>query len=211
MRTCPCGRRCTRSSGETGFVPVTVALDRSADDARPFIERARPTHPSLIDTRAPRRPPVRDDQRADGGVHRRSRADRAPERDGVRHRHVQTVPRPRVGAVPRRRARWARSGRSDVAPDQVAQRTVPPTRRRGARARRVLARLAPAQERPRRGRRSATSCGRASSRPTTGRSGAAPCRSAGKNPMGPEFFELFREWEANGKPGYESLARKRNG
>jgi len=31
-------------------VPITVALDRCADDARPFIESAAPTHPSLIDT-----------------------------------------------------------------------------------------------------------------------------------------------------------------
>ena len=30
---------------------VTVALDASADDARPWIEAARPTHPSLIDSR----------------------------------------------------------------------------------------------------------------------------------------------------------------
>jgi hypothetical protein len=29
---------------------ITVALDRSADDARPWIEAARPTHPALIDT-----------------------------------------------------------------------------------------------------------------------------------------------------------------
>jgi hypothetical protein len=32
----------------------------------------------------------------------------------------------------------------------------------------------------------------------------------GKNPMGPEFFELFREWGANGKPSYESLSAQRN-
>ena len=30
---------------------VTVAIDKSPDDARPWIEAARPTHPSLIDTR----------------------------------------------------------------------------------------------------------------------------------------------------------------
>jgi hypothetical protein len=30
---------------------MTVALDRSADDAIPWIDAARPTHPSLIDTR----------------------------------------------------------------------------------------------------------------------------------------------------------------
>jgi hypothetical protein len=29
---------------------MTVALDRCSDDPRPFIERANPTHPSLIDT-----------------------------------------------------------------------------------------------------------------------------------------------------------------
>jgi hypothetical protein len=34
-----------------GFTVITVALDRSADDARPWIEAARPTHPALIDTR----------------------------------------------------------------------------------------------------------------------------------------------------------------
>ncbi|GAC1348087.1 MAG: hypothetical protein NVSMB23_28460 [Myxococcales bacterium] len=32
-----------------GFVVVTVALDRGADDARPWIDAARPTHPSLVD------------------------------------------------------------------------------------------------------------------------------------------------------------------
>ncbi len=36
--------------GPDGLVVITVALDRSPDDARPFIERATPTHPSLIDT-----------------------------------------------------------------------------------------------------------------------------------------------------------------
>ncbi len=29
---------------------ITVAIDKSADDARPWIEAANPTHPSLIDT-----------------------------------------------------------------------------------------------------------------------------------------------------------------
>ena len=35
---------------EFGFTVITVALDKSADDARPWIEAARPSHPSLIDT-----------------------------------------------------------------------------------------------------------------------------------------------------------------
>ncbi len=36
--------------GDDGFTMLTVALDKSADDARPFIEAAQPTHPSLIDS-----------------------------------------------------------------------------------------------------------------------------------------------------------------
>jgi hypothetical protein len=32
-----------------GFTVITVAIDKSADDARPWIEAASPTHPSLID------------------------------------------------------------------------------------------------------------------------------------------------------------------
>jgi hypothetical protein len=37
--------------GPLGFTVITVALDKTAEDARPWIEAARPTHPSLIDTR----------------------------------------------------------------------------------------------------------------------------------------------------------------
>ena len=36
--------------GPHGFVVITVALDRNADEPRPFVERAKPTHPSLLDT-----------------------------------------------------------------------------------------------------------------------------------------------------------------
>src|SRR6185503_2608501 len=35
---------------DRGFTVITVALDKSPEDARPWIEAARPTHPSLIDT-----------------------------------------------------------------------------------------------------------------------------------------------------------------
>jgi hypothetical protein len=36
--------------GGEGFTPITVALDQSLDDARPWIEAAAPTHPALVDT-----------------------------------------------------------------------------------------------------------------------------------------------------------------
>lgn len=37
--------------GGRGLVVITVALDKSVDDARPWIEKAAPTHPALVDTR----------------------------------------------------------------------------------------------------------------------------------------------------------------
>jgi hypothetical protein len=33
-----------------GFVVITVALDKSLEDARPWIEKAAPAHPALVDT-----------------------------------------------------------------------------------------------------------------------------------------------------------------
>lgn len=36
---------------DEGFVVITIALDKNAEDARPWIELAAPTHPSLIDTK----------------------------------------------------------------------------------------------------------------------------------------------------------------
>ena len=35
---------------DRGFTVITVALDKSPEDARPWIEAARPSHPSLVDT-----------------------------------------------------------------------------------------------------------------------------------------------------------------
>ena len=35
---------------DEGFTVITVGIERSTDDARPWIEAARPKHPSLIDT-----------------------------------------------------------------------------------------------------------------------------------------------------------------
>lgn len=36
---------------DNGFTVISIALDKNADDARPWIEAARPQHPSLIDTK----------------------------------------------------------------------------------------------------------------------------------------------------------------
>ncbi|CAM3793455.1 hypothetical protein GCM10009799_36560 [Nocardiopsis rhodophaea] len=39
-----------RELADAGFTVISVAMDRSADDARPWIEQAGATHPALIDT-----------------------------------------------------------------------------------------------------------------------------------------------------------------
>ena len=36
---------------DDGFTVITIAFDKNADDARPWIEAANPQHPSLIDTK----------------------------------------------------------------------------------------------------------------------------------------------------------------
>ena len=36
---------------DRGFVVITVALDKSPDDARPWIDAAKPSHPSVVDTK----------------------------------------------------------------------------------------------------------------------------------------------------------------
>ena len=36
---------------DENFLPITVALDKSPEEARPWIEIAKPTHPSLIDVK----------------------------------------------------------------------------------------------------------------------------------------------------------------
>jgi hypothetical protein len=195
--------------GATGFVPVTVALDRSPDDARPFIERAQPTHPSLIDTEHRvahlygmiNVPTVVFIDEA-GRIARPNAMEYGTDMFKQFHGRESA---PFLDAV---RA-WARNGRSDVAPDQVAARTVPPTPDEElARAEFSLAWHLHKSGRVEAGERHFVRAGELSPDDWTIRRGSMPIR--GKNPMGPEFFDLFKEWQANGKPGYESLARKRN-
>ena len=88
-------------------------------------------------------------------------------------------------------------------------RSAAPDARASSCARRVPSRVASPRARPDRGGRvSLRARGRARAERLDDPAGPLPIR--GKNPMGPEFFELFREWEAAGKPGYETLAAQRN-
>ncbi len=195
--------------GDSGFVPVTVALDRSADDARPFIDKARPTHPSLIDTEHRvahlygmiNVPTVVFIDEA-GRIARPSAMEYGTDMFKQFHGRESA---PFLAAV---RA-WVRSGKSDVPAEQIAKRTVPPTPDEElARAEFSLAWRLHQQGQVEAAERHFVRAGELSPNDWTIRRGSMPIR--GKNPMGPEFFELFREWDANGKPSYESLAAQRN-
>lgn len=195
--------------GGSGFVPVTVALDKTPDDARPFIEKARPTHPSLIDTEHRvahlygmiNVPTVVFIDEA-GRIARPSAMEYGTDTFKQFHGRESA---PFLAAV----REWVRTGQSDVPPEQVAARTVPPTADEElARAEFSLAWHLHQRGRVEAAERHFVRAGELSPNDWTIRRGSMPIR--GKNPMGPEFFELFREWEANGKPHYETLAAQRN-
>jgi len=195
--------------GDSGFVPLTVALDKSPDDARPYIEKAGPTHPSLIDTEHRvahlygmiNVPTVVFIDEA-GRIARPNAMEYGTDMFKQFHGRESAV---FLAAV----REWARSGRSDVPPEQIAKRSVPPTPDEElARAEFTLAWFLHKRGRAEAAERHFVRAGELSPNDWTIRRGSMPIR--GKNPMGPEFFELFREWDANGKPTYETLAAQRN-
>jgi len=103
---------------------------------------------------------------------------------------------------------WVREGRLPFAEDEVRARVLRPTpAEQAARAEFALAwwlhRRGDAEAAERHFRRA----GELSPHDWTIRRGSMPIR--GLNPMGEPFFALYREWEAAGKPDYESLARGR--
>lgn len=195
--------------GASGFVPVTVALDKTPEDARPFIEKARPTHPSLIDTEHRvahlygmiNVPTVVFIDEA-GRIARPNAMEYGTDIFKQFHGRESA---PFLAAV----RDWVRNGTREVPPEQIAKHSVPPTPdEERARAEFTLAWFLHKRGRVEAGERHFVRAGELSPNDWTIRRGSMPIR--GKNPMGPEFFELFREWEANGKPTYETLAAQRN-
>lgn len=181
---------------------MTVALDKSADDARPYIEAARPTHPSLIDTEhvvadlygminVPTavwidgngvivRPP--DVLFAD---------DTFKEFHGIRSE-------PYLAAL---RA-WVRQGTRPMTEDEVRRyQTAPDENQQLARAE-----FAVAWHLHKRGDRQAAErhflrAGELAPHDWTIRRASMPIR--GLDPMGEPFIELYQDWVAAGSPYYK--------
>ncbi len=178
-----------------------MALDRCAEDARPYIEKAKPTHPSLIDTQH-----VVADLYAminvptlvwidEGG--RIVRPNDAQFGTDIFTQFHGKHSAPFLAAV---RA-WVKEGRGALAPAQVrSQQSLPTPEQQQARAEFTLAWYLHQQGKTTAAERHFVRAGKLSPHDWTIRRGSMPIR--GKNPMGPEFFELHKEWKAAGSPGY---------
>lgn len=186
-----------------------MALDRSPEDARPYIERAAPAHPSLVDTehvvahrygiinistvvwideqgRVVRPPAIEYGSNLFKDFHGK---DAGPHLDAVR--------------------RWVLDGELPMeAADVAASQPVPTQDEQLARAEFALAWFL-----FQRGDRDVAEkhflrAGELAPFDWTIRRGSMPIR--GLDPMGPEFFELFKEWMEAGRPDYQTIARSRS-
>jgi len=193
--------------GDHGFVPITIAFDESPDAARPYIEKAEPEHPSLIDTEhvvAHRYGMINvptvvwiDEE---GNIARPNTMEYGSDL------FIQFTGRESGPFLEAVRA-WVETGeirRDETVPDEMP----PPTEEEElARAEWALAWFLHQRGRAEAAARHFDRAGELSPDDWTIRRGSMPIR--GKNPMGPEFFELFKDWESRGKRSYANMANER--
>lgn len=189
---------------DRGFTVITVALDRSTEDARPWIEAARPAHPSLVDTRHvlaelynvvnvptilwidERGRIVRPNDVAFG-------ADTFRPLTGLDASiHLNAL-----------RA-WVRGETPALAADAVrAQQTLPGPADQQARAEFGLGQYLWTNGRTEAAARHFDRAGALAPHDFTIRRGTMPMR--GTDPMGPEFRAMLAEWTQGGRPYYRPL------
>ena len=193
--------------GDRGFSVISVALDRSANDARPFIEKAGATHPSLIDS----------EHRVAHlygminvstvvWIDERSRVVRPPTIEYGTDRFKEFHGRECAPHLESLRA-WVVEGRLPMTPDEVrATQMLPSADEQLARAEFSLAWYLVKAGRLERAVLHLDRAGDLSTFDWTIRRAALPIR--GENPMGLEFLDtLYKEWEIAGKPDYQTHAR----
>jgi hypothetical protein len=187
-----------------GFTVITVALDQSPEDARPYIEAAKPTHPSLIDVdhrladlyRIVNVPTVVwiDEQ---GRIVRPN--DVAFGNDTFKDLHGLESG-PHLDAL---RA-WVKEGKLPFACEEVSRLQVPPTfEEQLARAEFALGWYLHRTGRSEAAERHFVRAGELAPHDFTIRRGSMPIR--GLDPMGPAFFEMYTEWAQAGRPYYVPL------
>jgi hypothetical protein len=184
-----------------GFTVITIALDKSAEDPRPFIEAAAPTHPSLIDSEHF----VADLYRiinvptviwidAQGRIARPNDvgfgSDMFKELTGV-------DPQPHLDAL---RA-WVKEDRAPLDDEEIRRRQiVPDPAEQAARAEFSLAWYLHRAGQPAAAEPHFVRAGELAPHDFTIRRGSMPIR--GMDPMGPDFADLYAEWVQAGRPYY---------
>lgn len=187
-----------------GFTVISVAEDKSADDARPWIEAAKPTHPSLIDplhtvadlynmVNVPT--VVWIDER--GRIVRPN--DVAFGSDMFKAIHGIEAEKHKAAL----RA-WVRGEAQALPPQRARDLTRPPTEQdQLARAEFGLGFWLHARGYEEAAGRHLVRAGELAPHDFTIRRGSMPIR--GINSMGPEFFKMAQEWAAQGHPYYLPL------
>ena len=191
-----------------GFVVLTVALDKSAEDARPWIGKAAPTHPALIDTQhtladlynVVNVPTVL-------WIDERGRIVRPNDvvfgTDTFKHITGLESARP-LAAL---RA-WVGGQTGGFAPKEArALQALPTAADQQARAEFGLAEWLARQGRPEAAERHFVRAGELAPHDFTIRRGSMPIR--GLDPMGPKFREMRDAWVGGGQPYYKPLPDSR--
>ena len=191
-----------------GLTVFGVALDRSADDIRPYLERQGVTFPAVLDpehrvaelygiiniptvvwideamriVRPPRIEPATNLFQSITGL------DCEPHLAALRH--------------------WVATGETDLSAEEVRSGQIPPTRdEQLARAEFTLAWHLEQHGQKETAERHFARADQLAPNDWTIRRGSMPIR--GMDPMGNEFFAVWQEWEAAGKPDYKSIAAER--
>lgn len=183
---------------------LSIAVDRSADAARPWIEAARPTHPSLVDVRH-RIADLYNMVNVPTVVWIDERGRIARPNDVAfgtdTFRHITGIEAAKhVGAL---RA-WVRGDGGVLSDDQTrALQTLPSSSDQEARAEFGLGQWLSEQGRPEAAARHFVRAGELAPHDFMIRRGTMPIR--GIDPMGPAFRGMLQEWTAAGHPYYRPL------
>lgn len=188
-----------------GFTLISVALDKDPEDARPWIEAAKPTHPALIDTEYSLCEPYNlvnvptvlwiDEA---GRIARPN--DVVFGSDAFVRIHGLD-PGPRLDAL---RA-WVRDGVTGLEGQEHEFQSLPSEMDQLARAEFSLARWLLDQGRAEAAERHFCRAGELAPHDFTIRRGSMPLR--GIDPMGPAFREMITEWVGSGHPYYHPLPK----
>ncbi len=195
---------------DQGFVVITVALDKSPEDARPFIEAAAPAHPSLIDSEHL----VADlyDMINVPTVVWIDEQGRIARPNDVAFGSDQFKDLTGIESAPHLDAlrRWVKEGNAPLSADEVRRQQMLPTpEQQMARAEFTLAWHLHRAGRAEAAERHFVHAGELAPHDFTIRRGSMPIR--GLDPMGPAFAELYTEWVQAGRPYYQPLKSEDGG